>query len=393
MKKENEKYVDKYFLRTKEILQKEGLNPFVRAQVFVRKGPGIISGLDEAVEFIAQNSDLIKNGGALYALNDGDEYLSKETQMLIEARIDDIVALETQYLGILSAGITKANDGTEPNFVEIRNRVKQIVLEANGRPVSYFGARHWHYNKDSMIAQAAFEGGAISASTDAGAQVIGQKGIGTIPHALENIYAFQNGKDSAVLEATRAFDRVIDPSVPRVALIDYNNREIDDTLSVLNTIKSMYGVRVDTCGENIAQGALSKYDAQEFERFFGKSVNIPEEDLKFWTGSGVTVSGIYAMRNAMDAAGFQDKKIMLTSGFGDPSKVRAFTRAEDLLETKLYDGLGVGGVYDSRAATMDIVAVGETRESMIPMSKVGRNYSPNLGLALKLGEGPFRKAA
>ena len=29
-------YTDKYFLRSKEVLQKEGLNPFIRAQLFIR---------------------------------------------------------------------------------------------------------------------------------------------------------------------------------------------------------------------------------------------------------------------------------------------------------------------------------------------------------------------
>ena len=81
-----EKYTDKYFLRAYEILQKEKLNPFVRLQVFVRKGPGIVSGMAEAVQFIQKYSDLEKNGGRIYALLDGDSYEPLETLLMIEAR-------------------------------------------------------------------------------------------------------------------------------------------------------------------------------------------------------------------------------------------------------------------------------------------------------------------
>jgi len=44
---------------------------------------------------------------------------------------------------------------------------------------------------------------------------------------------------------------------------------------------------------------------------------------------------------------------------------------------KLFDSLGVGGIYESRDATMDIVAVGESIDTLIPMAKVGRVYRPN----------------
>ena len=48
-----------------------------------------------------------------------------------------------------------------------------------------------------------------------------------------------------------------------------------------------------------------------------------------------------------------------------------------MLEQKLFDGLGVGSIYKSRAATMDIVAVGNTPNDLQPMSKQGRLYKPN----------------
>lgn len=68
---------------------------------------------------------------------------------------------------------------------------------------------------------------------------------------------------------------------------------------------------------------------------------------------------------------------MLSSGFGDAGKVKAFTAAEKQLGIKLFDSLGVGGIYDSRDSTMDIVSIGESVDSMEPAAKAGRMYRPN----------------
>lgn len=260
--------------------------------------------------------------------------------------------------------------------------MRKVVDLAAGRPVSYFGARHWSYLEDPAIAYAAYKGGATSCSTDAGAATFGQVGQGTIPHALENIYAWKHGKENAVVEATLAFDRVIDPAVPRIALIDYNNRELDDSVAVADALREkLYAVRVDTCGENVAQGALISSRCEEADAWRAQGIALPAEnapEARFWYGTGVTVTGVYALRRALDQFGHKDVKIILTSGFGDPTKVQAFVDAEKTLGVKLFDALGVGGIYKPcRMATMDVVAVGETEETMTPISKVGRPYNPN----------------
>ena len=378
MKNNFEKYTDKYFLRSQKILQKEGINPWVRAQVFVRKGPGIMKGINEAVNLIKKYSDLEKNGGAIYALEDGQTYQPLETLMVIEGKINDIIALETQYLGVISKGLSLANGDQNINLEEITRKSKRIVELTEGRPVSYFGARHWHYEDDAKIAKATFEGGFVNTSTDIGAETIGKKGMGTIPHALENIYAWKSGKENAVKEATLAFDRHIDKSIPRIALIDYNNREIDDSIQTAKALNGkLQAVRVDTCGENIAQGALEEFTNKGIYELTGKHILVPEEYHKYWAGTGVTVSGVYNLRKGLDASGHEEVEIILTSGFANEEKIRAFNDAEKRLGLKLYDGLGVGGVYKSRSATMDIVAVGNSPENLISISKVGREYKSN----------------
>lgn len=365
--KSHRPYIDKYFLRANEILKAEGINPWVRAQVFIRKGPGRVYGVDEALDIFNTYSPLVKNGGRVYALKEGANYNSKDTLMLIEARIQDIIELETMYLGVLSAETTKANDGHGVDLEQVTNNTKKIVKLVSGRPVHYFGARHWRYDEDAAITRAAYEGGATGASTDIGAETFGQKGNGTIPHASENIKAWQHGYENAVVESTKSFDKIMNSSIPRIALIDYANREIDDSIATANALEGrLYAVRVDTCGENIAQGAI-------------------DGDKKYWEGHGVTVSGVKSLREALDNKGHEDVKIILTSGFGNDKKVEAFLEGEQKYGMKLFDGLGVGGLYEARMATMDLVAIGNTLDDMTPMSKIGREYNPNPKLELRLG--------
>jgi nicotinate phosphoribosyltransferase len=380
---EPQKYADKYFLRTGEVLRAEGINPWVRAQVMIRKGPGKIFGIDEALAILEKYSPLIQNGGRVYALGEGANYAPRETLMLIEAPIQDIVELETMYLGVLSAETTKANDRRGVDLNQVRENMAAVVRAARGRPVSYFGARHWRFDEDAAITRAAYEGGATSASTDAGAQTFGQKGMGTTPHVLENIMAWKYGRERAVLETLLAFDRQIDQKVPRVILCDYRNKEITDTLACANALGNrLWGPRIDTCGENLGEGACASIEDLEVD-FQG--IKIPTEEEKYWFGNGVTVSGVYAMRRALDEKGYPNMKIALSSGFANPEKVEAFVRAEEILGVKLFDLLGVGQIFESRASKMDIVAVGETPETFVPISKTGRQYNPNPRLRLRLG--------
>lgn len=378
-------YADKYFLNTESVLKGEGLNPWVRAQVMIRKGPGTVGGLDEARAIIEKYSPLYDHGGSIQCLSDGERFEKGETLMVVEGPIQDIVALETMYLGVISAESTRLTDGVDAiDVAEVRSRMSEVVAAAGGRPVMYFGARHWRFDEDMAISAAAFEGGASSCSTDAGASAVGLQGIGTIPHVLENILAWKVGASRAVVEATLAFDRVMPREVPRIALIDYHNREIDDSLATARALEGrLTGVRVDTCGENIAQGALASPSCPEATQWRAEGLPLPDAshpDARYWYGNGVTITGVYRLRKALDDAGFHDVKIVLSSGFGDAKKVAAFVSAEKLLGVRLFDSLGVGGVYDSRAAKMDIVQVGATPKDLRPISKTGRKENPNARL-------------
>jgi len=376
-----EKIADKYFVRARDILVADRLNPWVNMQVFVRKGPGKAAGTEEALDLVVDNSNIEKAGGRIYAKKEGSSYEPRETQMNIIAPAQEIIALETAYLGVLSSAITLENDKKDIDLKQIQRNVEQIVELSGGRPIFYFGARHWHYLMDKAISKAAFDGGATDCSTDNGAEVVGKKGMGTIPHALENVYAYYFGLENAVVKSTEAFDKYMDKSIPRVALVDYANKEISDTIATMEALSNGMGetsldaVRVDTCGENIAEGG------------------IPSDRRKYWTGEGVVAYSVAALRKAMDLTGYTNRtSIVLSSGFSNPEKVRASNEAEIYFGLRLYDSIGAGFLDGIRTATADIVAVGESPDEVDfycgkevqprnIIHKVGRPPRPNYDLA------------
>ena len=360
-------YTDKYFLRANEILKKDGLNPWVNMQVFVRKGPGKVAGINEAVDLILDNSNIAEVGGRIYAKKEGSLYYPKETLMNIIAPAQSIMELETVYLGVIAAAMTKENDKRDIDLNSIKRNIEQVAELVDDRSILYFGARHWHYEMDKAISRAAFEAGASDCSTDNGAETRGKRGIGTIPHALENIYAYKYGLENAVVESTKAFDKYMSKEIPRVALVDYANKEITDSINTANALNgNLNAVRIDTCGENLAEGAK-------------------EGNRKYWEGKGVTVSAAYALREALgDKMG-----IVLSSGFSNPEKIKAFNQGEKHYGVKLYDSIGAGFLDGVRTSTADIIAIGESPDEVDLLKKFINGNLDRKNVIHKVGRPPI----
>ena len=109
-------FTDKYFLRFNEILKAEGINPWINMQVFVRKGPGKIAGIDEAVDLIMQNSNLADVGGRIYAKKEGSEYAPKETAMNIIVPIQEIAELENITIEAVKGRLKRARQFISKNM-------------------------------------------------------------------------------------------------------------------------------------------------------------------------------------------------------------------------------------------------------------------------------------
>ncbi len=357
---QHQPYTDKYFLRTNQILRAENLNPRVSMKVFAR-GEGKVAGLEDAVEVLRQYSDLRKQG-EVWVTRDS-VYHNKEPLIVIKGPVQSFAELETMYLGVLSDALTKAAGLPRPNPEEIRAKFARLKEIYQDIPITYFGARHYHWSLDQEIAAAALERGAIQTSTDIGSSNIGKEGVGTTPHLLTLVLASVYGKYQATLKTAELFDKHMPHDIPRLTLADTFNRELTDSLMVAEYFGLRRNLfRIDTCGENIGEGG-SLYQGEK------------AKDPSYQVGTGVTIELATNFRENLIQHGFGDyTDTFLSSSFGNEEKARAFVQANQEFKARtdydLFVGVGIGEVSPAKFCTADLFEVDDK-----PLSKVGREVT------------------
>ena len=223
---------DVYLERARTILAAEQLDPVVTMEIFSR-GDGVLCGAEEAHAYLRQIFSEVNGAHVpmVESLHDGDRFASKEIVMRVEARYSAFGLYETAILGILASGSGWAS------------AARRIVDAAAPIPVIGFGARHVHPSVADQMDYASVVGGCIGASTPAGARLAGLAPTGTMPHALVLVFG-------DTVRAAEAFDRHIDPEVPRIILVDTFKDEAEESLRVAEALGDrLWGVRLDTPSE------------------------------------------------------------------------------------------------------------------------------------------------
>jgi nicotinate phosphoribosyltransferase len=322
-------YSDKYFVRTRDVLVADHYRPRVTMQVF-GKTHAFLGGIDEAIAILklcsADWQEL-----SVQALFDGDEVEPWETVLLVEGPYDAFAHLETLYLGVLS------------RRTRVGTNTRRVVEAAAPKQIMFFPARHDHWLVQTGDGYAAHVAGAIGVSTDAQASWWGSEGIGTVPHALIAAY------DGDTVLATQKFAEYCPPDVQVVTLVDFENDCVETSLNVARAMGDrLYGVRLDTS-----------------EKLVDRSV-LPQ--MGRFKPTGVCPQLVWNVRSALDRAGFQNVRIVVSGGF-DVEKIQEFES-----QGVPVDAYGVGsslfqGRYDF---TADVVL-----KDGGPCAKVGREYRPN----------------
>ncbi len=327
-------YSDKYFVRARETLLKDGYSPVVKMQVF-GKAKAYLGGMDEAIAILKLCSDDWE-ALTVHALYDGDEIEPWETVMTIEGPYASFAQLETLYLGVLA------------RRTRVGTNTRRVVDAARPKTVMFFPARHDHWLVQTGDGYAAHIAGAIGVSTDAQASWWGSEGVGTVPHALIAAY------DGDTVLATQKFAELMDPSTSIITLVDYDNDCVGTSLAVARAMgERLSGVRLDT-SENLVDESI-----------------VPQ--MGTFRPTGVNPQLVWNVRNALDAEGFEHVEIVVSGGF-TVEKIRAFEAAEVPV-----DSYGVGSSLFSGSFdfTADIVRVDGR-----PESKAGREERPNPRLEL-----------
>ena len=303
---------DVYFARAESVLEKEGLDPIVTMEVFARQD-AVLCGIDEAKNLIGHvlaGADLDET--KVEALSDGDRIAPKEVVLRIHARYRQFGLYETAILGMLSQSTGWAT------------AARECVDVAAPEPVVSFGARHVHPDITDVLDYAAIVGGCVGASTPAGARLAGLAPTGTMPHSLVLIFG-------DTVDAALAFDRHVEPEVPRIVLVDTFKDEAEEALRVAHALGDrLYGIRLDTPSER----------------------------------GRVTPELVHEVRARLDQAGFDHVRITVSGGL-NPERIRFFKDAGAPV-----DSYAVGS-YISGATPIDFT--GDIKEiDGQPIAKRGR---------------------
>jgi nicotinate phosphoribosyltransferase len=303
---------DVYFIRASRILEREGLDPIVTMEVFARE-TGILCGIDEAKNLIGHVLGSADPGEvSVEALDDGDAFESKEIVLRIRARYRQFGLYETAILGMMAQSTGWAT------------AARACVEAAAPQPVIMFGARHVHPDITDVLDYASIVGGCVGASTPAGARLAGLNPTGTMPHSLVLIFG-------DTVRAAEAFDRDLEPDVPRIVLVDTFKDEAEEALRVAHALGDrLYGIRLDTPSER----------------------------------GRVTPDLVTEIRARLDQQGFGHVRITVSGGL-DPDRIRSFKEAGSPV-----DFFAVGS-YISGAAPIDFTGDIKAIDGQ-PIAKRGR---------------------
>jgi nicotinate phosphoribosyltransferase len=312
-----------------------------------------------------------------------DDPAEVQPVLRVRGRYRDFALLETPTLGIL----TRAS--------RVATNVYHTFVAARGKPVLFFPARfdlHEVQAADGYAYNIAVQrfnldyGEALGPfiSTDAQGDWWGGAGGGTVAHAA--IASFLGDTAEAMLQ----FARVLPGSIPRIALVDFNNDSVRDSLFVLDALFAEYHRLVDAGqGEQAAKYRL--YGVRLDTSGSIRDVSVPplgEARLDL----GVTPRLVFNVRQALDAAWqrwslpaswhgrAQDYcravKIVVSGGF-NPDKIRDFERLG--VPVDIY---AVGSyLFNNNGSTVtdftaDVVRV-KVHGQWIDMAKVGRAAGDN----------------
>ena len=322
-------YTDKYFERAREVMRADAHSPRVLMQVS-GKTAGFLSGIDEALAILRVCSE-DWSSLTVNALYEGDELEAWDTVMTIEGPYECFAHLETLYLGVLT------------RRTRICTNTRRIVEAARPKPVLFFGARQDYWGAQPGDGYAAHTGGASSVSTDAQGLLFGGTGIGTIPHSLIAAY------DGDSVRASKAFAAHC-AGVDLIALVDYENDCVRTSLEVARALEGrLWGVRLDTSENLVDKSVIAQMGA--------------------FRPTGVNPQLVWNVRNALDAEGFGEVKIVVSGGL-NAARVREFE--EEKAPVDVY-AVGTWIVHDGKFDfTADIVMVDGK-----PQAKVGRELRAN----------------
>jgi nicotinate phosphoribosyltransferase len=373
----------------------------VEMQWFTRRKPfAVVVGVDKSLAMLQTCTGFFDERGEwvdtfdqteVLAVHDGDLVTyggdSRRVQPVIKVRgrYRDFAALETPTLGALTRGS------------RIATNVYHVLDAAGGKDVLFFPARFDAHEVQSadgyayhIAVQAYNQRTGRSAtslvSTDEQGDWWGGAGGGTVAHAA--IACFLGD----TVETMMAFSSILPASVPRIALVDFENDCVGTSLAVMERMFSRYMTLIEE-GQHEEARKFILFGVRPDTGANMRDVSVPPlGDPRL--DNGVNPRLCFALRAAVDTAfeawdlpakwvdrardWCQSIKITVTGGF-NPERIRAFEAMN--VPADVY---GVGSSLFSNSSsegtntdfTADIVRV-RIDGQWYPLAKIGRQACEN----------------
>ena len=370
----------------------------VEMQWFTRRpGKTSVVGVDKALTMLRlctgywQDGEFVNTADHLqvWAVHDGSvvtgdgDPLHVQPVIRVRGRYRDFAILETPTLGILTRSSRVATN------------VYETFLAAKGKPILFFPARFdvhevqaadgYAYNlavQRFNVDHASTLGPFIS--TDAQGDWWGGAGGGTVAHAA--IASFLG--DTA--EAMLAFAEVLPVTIPRIALVDFNNDCVRDSLRVCWAMFERY-CQLKDAGQDEAAARYVLFGVRLDTGGTLRDVSVPPLGDPL-LDLGVNPRLVFTVRQALDQAWeswdipecWRDRareycqavKIVVSGGF-NPDKIRRFEKLQ--VPVDIY---AVGSsLFDNHGSTVtdytaDVVRI-KVHDEWVNMAKVGRTPLDN----------------
>ncbi len=277
------KTTDVYLRYAKEVLQAKGIDPVVVMEVYARSLPepwnwGILTGTYE----IAKKLEGLPLD--VMAMDEGELFFSSagaiyEPVLQVRGKYQVMCEHENSILGFLckSTGIS--------------SKSARVRLAAGGKKVLSFGTRRAHPALAPTVERAAFIGGLDKVSNVLGAELLSEVAVGTMPHSL--IICFEDE-----ITCWKAFDEVLDPAIPRIALVDTYGDEKSSALKAWRILgDKLSGVRIDTVSSR--RGNLRKI----LEEVRWELSAHGAHKVKIVLSGGLDEFSVYEVRGLVDSFG------------------------------------------------------------------------------------------
>ncbi|HET58980.1 MAG TPA: nicotinate phosphoribosyltransferase [Chloroflexi bacterium] len=408
-------FTDAYFLNIQKILESMSdstflsLNPIngngyqvsdaqVEMQWFTRRpGQTLVCGLNLALACLKNCSGYWEGGKFIdtadslevWAVPEGSfvDYQGDPSAVMpvlrVRGRYRDFGGNETVTLGYLARASRVATN------------VYELLIATHGKPLLFFPARYdlpetqtidgYAYGTAVKTYNEKFGKNLPSfVSTDAQGALLGVKGGGTIPHAA--IACFLGD----TVKTTMAFAKFIDPAIPRVALVDFDNDCVNTSKNVAQSLFreyiacvrrgndeeakrfKLFGVRLDTSSALIDKSLVPMGEKREDYGVNPRLVHAVRNGLDdAWREWGLAQDDIPLAKTYL-----REVKIIVSGGF-NKDKIRWFEETNTPV-----DMYAVGSAtFDNHGPTVtdytaDVVQV-KIGDEWTPMAKVGRKPNEN----------------